>query len=203
MRQHALVAGAMLLFAATAVRAQTPPPSPPATQTTGQAAQAAPAPTQMPSPPQAPAGRRGGQGQTIKGVENALDDLELLQAQANLGLSDSQYAAFFPKMSALLHLRQQHSAQRQALIVRLRSLTNPKPGTPPTDEATLALRVKELDDLELAMAQREHDALADVDSVLNVHQRAQLRVFEENIEQKKVQMLAKVLGGGGGGNNFR
>jgi hypothetical protein len=198
MRQHALVAGALLLLAATAVRAQTPPPTPPATQATGQVA-----PMQTPSPTQVPGGRRGGQGQTIKGVENALDDLELLQAQANLGLSDSQYAAFFPKMSALLHLRQQHSTQRQALIVRLRNLTNPKPGTPPADEATLALRVKELDDLELAMAQKEHDALADVDSVLNVHQRAQLRVFEENIEQRKVQMLAKVLGGGGGGTPFR
>jgi hypothetical protein len=67
----------------------------------------------------------------------------------------------------------------------------------PVDETALAAQTKELDDLEVQMFQEEQRALSEIDKVLTVYQRARFRVFEENMERQKLDLLARALKGGG------
>jgi hypothetical protein len=123
-------------------------------------------------------------------VQDMLNALVLGRAQAQLNLTAEQYAAFFPRMKQLQDLRTRHARERGRLLNQLRILTRAPEGA---DEATLDARTKALDALEASIAQEEQKAMAVVDSGLTVWQRARFRVFEENMENEKLRMLAKVL----------
>ena len=186
--------GALLVVAVLAASgvagAQTPPVA------------AAGAGDQTPSP--APAGARaqgGGPAQptgvnpvapmaALNMVQDMLDGAMLVRARSVLQLSDAQWQAFVLKMRDLQALRRQHQHNHVQLINALNQAT--KPGAS-VDEATLTARVKALDDLETRMASDERAALAGVDSVLTVYQRARFRVLEENMEREKLSLLAKVM----------
>jgi hypothetical protein len=129
-------------------------------------------------------------------VQNMLDGAVLVRAQDALQLSDAQWQAFVPKMRELQQVRIQHQRNRVQLINGLNQAT--KPGSV-ADEATLMSRVKALDDLEAQMGTDERTALAAVDSLLTVYQRARFRVFEENNEREKLRLLAKVMAAPGRG----
>jgi hypothetical protein len=197
MRLRASVVLASVLAASGIAAAQTPPVI---------AGGIGEAQAQAPAAP-APAARAGQSGQraagqpvnqlvAIRDVEDALDGRVLIQAQTALQLSDSQYQAFWPKMRELQRIRRQHEQRHAVLINQLNQAT--KVGAPPVDEATLTARVKALDDLEASTVSDERTALADVDSVLTVFQRARFRVFEENMEKEKLKLLVKVLATPGG-----
>jgi hypothetical protein len=198
MRFRASVALASLLAASVVAAAQTPTVG--AVGTVGGQAQAPP-PGRANQPGLGP--RTGGQPVNavvaIRDVEDALDGRVLIQSQAALQLSDTQYQAFWPKMRELQKVRRQHEQRHAMLINQLNQAT--KPGAPLLDDATLTARVKALDDLESSTVSDERAALADVDSVLTVFQRARFRVFEENMEREKLKLLVKVLAtpGAGGG----
>ncbi|HEY6357059.1 MAG TPA: hypothetical protein VIX35_02380 [Vicinamibacterales bacterium] len=194
MRLRASVVFASVLAASAAAAAQTPPVG--ANGIGESQAQAPAARAGQPGPGQR-AGGQANQFVAIRDVEDALDGRVLIQAQTALQLSDSQYQAFWPKMRELQRVRRQHEQRHAMLINQLNQAT--KVGAPPVDEATLAARVKALDDLEAAMVSDERTALADVDSVLTVFQRARFRVFEENMEKEKLKLLVKVLATPGGG----
>jgi len=150
----------------------------------------------------APRGRVGGSQAgvnpvaALNQVQNMLDGAVLVRAQDALQMSDAQWQAFVPKMRELQQLRLQHQRNRVQLINALAQAT--KPGEA-VDEATLTSRVKALDDLEAQMGTDERAALAGVDSVLTVYQRARFRVFEENNEREKLRLLAKVMAAPGRG----
>jgi len=180
---------------AAAVAAQTPPVS--AGGTGEGQAPATPGRAGQPSPGQRAGGQAVNTIVAIRDVEDALDGRVLIQAQTALQLSDTQYQAFWPKMRQLQRVRRQHEQRHAMLINQLNQAT--KAGAPPVDEATLTARVKALDDLEASMVSDERTALADVDSVLTVFQRARFRVFEENMEREKLKLLVKVLATPGGG----
>jgi len=193
MRFRAAVALASWLTASVVAAAQTP-----AVGAVGGQAQAPPPGRAN----QAGLGQRAG-GQpvnafvAIRDVEDALDGRVLIQSQAALQLSDTQYQAFWPKMRELQKVRRQHEQRHAMLINQLNQAT--KPGAPLLDDATLTARVKALDDLEASTVSDERAALADVDSVLTIFQRARFRVFEENMEKEKLKLLVKVLATPGGG----
>ena len=94
---------------------------------------------------------------------------------------------------------QQHRVQRQRLLNQLkqRSARAQQAGV---DDATVAARTKELDDLELQAENQERAALADIDQVLQVRQRAHFRVFLENMERQKLELLMKARQGGRSNN---
>jgi hypothetical protein len=187
----------VMLAGASAASAQTPPQSaPPAT------AAPAPAPERGRGPR---AAQDGGVRPTValNTVQNMLDGYVLKQAQPALQLSDSQWVAFVAKMDVLQKLRRDHQRQHTQLINQLNQAAPPPNGRAGSqgtaDEATIAARVKAVDDLEAQMATEERAALAAVDSVLTVYQRARFRVFEENMEREKIRLLGKVMNDPGGG----
>ena len=153
--------------------------------------------------PDNPRGQRAGQSGTpmnptlaLNQVQEMMDGAALVRAQEQLSLTDAQWTAFVPKMRDLQQLRRQHQRARNQIIQALNVAT--KAGST-VDEATLVAHVKSLDDLEVQMAASERSALAAIDSVLTVYQRARFRVFEENIERDKLRLLAKVLAAPGRG----
>ncbi len=190
-----LVLAGVLVAAGTAA-AQTPPPGQAGVgandQTTAQPPQA---------PPASPRGQRGGgpavnPNAALRDVQGMLNSMALVNAQTFLQLSDQQWVAFVPKMRELQKVRMLHQERRLQLIQQLRRAT--LPGST-VDETALAAYVKELDDLETKVATDERTALSGVDSVLTVYQRAEFRVFEEQMERKKLELLAKVMNSTPGG----
>jgi hypothetical protein len=194
MRLRAFVAVASVLAASVAAAAQTPPAS--GGGTVGGQVQEPSGRAGQPAPGQRAGGQPVNPLVAIRDVEDALDGRVLIQAQTALQLSDAQYQAFWPKMRELQKVRRQHEQRHVALINQLNQAT--KAGAPLLDDATLTARVKALDDLEAAMVSDERAALAEVDSVLTVFQRARFRVFEENMEREKLKLLVKVLATPGG-----
>jgi hypothetical protein len=149
--------------------------------------------------PEAPRAARGRGGANInpqraeQQVEQMWNAFFLSRAQEQLRLTDDQFARFFVRVQRLQRLRQQHQMRRRRLLAELATLTAPDATT---DDATLAARTKALDDLDAQAAQDEQAALASIDEVLTVRQRARFRWFEDAMDRQKLQMLARVLRAG-------
>jgi hypothetical protein len=64
------------------------------------------------------------------------------------------------------------------------------------DEASIAAATKAVDDLEAQMQQDEQRALGALDGVLTTRQWARFRLFLENMEREKVNLLVQAKAGG-------
>ena len=137
--------------------------------------------------------QRGRANRAAPALRNAelitmLDAYAIVEAQNALQLTDDQYGQFVARLKRLQETRRRNMAARNKMIQELRRLTAP---AVTTDEATLRDRVKSLRDFDeqaaLAM-RREHDAL---DEILDARQQARFRIFEERIEQQKLDLLMR------------
>ncbi len=173
---------------AGAVQQQTPPPPPPA------------AGTEVPAQGRG-AGRQGGPPMRpgaadlakLATVQDLLEGLEISQADKVLQVDDQHYAAFTQRLRNLQRLRRQHQNQRQRLVGELRRLANQQP---PVEDALLEAPTTRLDEFDRQALQEMQAALAQIDEVLTIRQRARFRLFEENMEQRKLEILARVLKSG-------
>jgi hypothetical protein len=128
---------------------------------------------------------------TNEQVFRILDSYVMANAQQVLQLNDAQWSAFFQRMMRLQEMQRQHRNQRQRLLNQLRQTIGPRAQQAGVDDATVAARTKEFDDLELQAENQERAALADIDQVLQVRQRAHFRVFLETMERQKLELLIK------------
>jgi hypothetical protein len=110
-------------------------------------------------------------------------------------VSDAQYGQFILRLKKLQVLRRQHVAQRLKLVNQLRQLVNPlPPAQPSADDAAVEAQTKAIDELDRRALQELQAAFASIDEVLNVRQRAKFRLYEETLEQEKLNILMKVVG---------
>lgn len=124
-------------------------------------------------------------------VQRLFDAYVLMQAQERLGISDAQYPQFVQRLKALLDARRQTLLSRTALIQELSRGTTDQPGSLPLDDAGIKERLerlRQLDDKGAADVRQAYDAL---DQVLDLRQRARFRVFEEQMERRKVELLTR------------
>ena len=128
-------------------------------------------------------------------VQDALEGLELTQADKFLQLDDQQFADFIQRLRNLQRLRRQHQSQRNRLVGELRRLTNPQM-QPPVEDALLEAPTKALADFDKQALQETQAAYAQIDEILTVRQRARFRVFEDQMEQRKLEILTRVLKAG-------
>jgi Spy/CpxP family protein refolding chaperone len=181
---------AILLGLAAAAAAQTPPATP----------QVAQDPPKVPAPLSPPGGAgRAGQQAPANAVTNVqiqklFDAYVISQSQRALQLSAPQFDAFLPKLIALQDVQREHRNQRNKALANLRALVGPK-APPGVDDASIAAATKALDDLEAQMQQDEQRALGALDAVLTTRQRAHFRLFLENMEREKVNLLVQAKGG--------
>lgn len=122
-------------------------------------------------------------------VVGMLDAYALVQAQNALQLNDSQYGTFVGRLKNLQETRRRNQRARNQLVQDLRRMTNPQVTT--VDEAAVREKLKalrELDDRSAAELRKAYDLL---DEVLDVRQQARFRIFEENLERRKMDLLLR------------
>lgn len=171
MTKLAVLAGFVLAIAGApaAARAQAQPPAP-----------------QPGQGPQLPAGRPISAGE----IQKLFDAYTLMQAQDALRLSEAQYGRFVTRLKALQDARRRHQQTRNQILVDLRRLTNPEAGT--VDESLITARLKAFRDEEDRAAAELRTAYDGVDETLDVRQQARFRLFEERMEQQKLELLMRV-----------
>jgi len=123
-------------------------------------------------------------------VQRLFDAYVAMQAQERLQLSETQYPKFLPRLKALLDLRRSSLANRHALVAELGRASLGVPGRR-VDEAALGEKMQQLrafDEQTAADLRRAYEA---IDQVLDVRQQARFRVFEDQIERRKVELLMR------------
>ena len=120
-------------------------------------------------------------------LQRLFDSYALLQAQEQLKISDEQYSRFLPRFKALQDARRQMLQQRARVLMDVRRLLTESQ----TDEGQLKDRLKQLQDIEgrgQTEARKAYDA---IDQVLDLRQQAQFRIFEEQMERRKVELVTR------------
>ena len=124
-----------------------------------------------------------------------LDGYMLIQAQDVLQLSDEQFPRFLSRVRAWQDTRRRSQGERQRMLQELRRMTAARGGT--VDEATIKERLKALDDLESRAGMEIRQQRTAIDQVLNPYQQARFRIFEETMEQRKIELLMRARQGRG------
>jgi hypothetical protein len=145
-------------------------------------------------PPQGMPGPPGMQGPP-EGAINAgqiqrwFEAFTVLQAQEALSLSEAQYGRFVTRLKALQDARRRHQLARNQIMGDLRRLTNPQNGS--NDEASLTDRLRSLREEDDRATADVKKAFEGVDEALDIRQQARFRIFEERMEQQKLELLMK------------
>ena len=158
------------------------------------AGRAPPRPRTFQAQPQAP-GR-----QPLPGLDNSdmtpgeiqklFDAYLVMEAQQALALSDEQYPQFLTRLRALQETRRRNQQERFRLMGELQRLTNPRQPAR-ADEAVLKERLTTLQELESRTAAELRKAYTALDEVLDLRQQARFRIFEEQIERRKIELLMR------------
>jgi Spy/CpxP family protein refolding chaperone len=121
-------------------------------------------------------------------LQRMFDAYALLQAQEQLKIGDEQYARFLPRFKALQDARRQALQQRTRVLNEVRRLLM---ADPQTDEGQLKDRLKQLQDIASRGEAETLKAYDAIDAVLDVRQQAQFRVFEEQMERRKLELVTR------------
>ena len=170
---------------------------------------AAGAAAQDPQPPPAGTARvrpepRQGQGRSaqqadrleIAELQRLFDAYMVMQAQEALQLDDAQFGQFLPKLKALQDTRRRNEQARNQLVGELGRLTAPSAAT--VDEAAVRERLRALQELESRSAAELRRAYDTIDQQLDVRRQARFRVFEQNMERRKLQLMLRARRGAAG-----
>ena len=134
--------------------------------------------------PQAPGGElRPGE------IQRLFDAYFVMEAQQALGLTESQYGPFVAKLRALQETRRRHLASRAALLGELARMTAPRLAR--VDEPAIKAQLAALLDLDTQGAAETRRAYGDLDTLLDARQQARFRVFEEQLERRKLELMLR------------
>jgi hypothetical protein len=122
-------------------------------------------------------------------IQRWFEAFTVLQAQEAIQLSESQYGRFVTRLKALQDSRRKHQGARNQIMSDLRKLTNPQTGS--ADEASVAERLKALREEDDRAAADLRKAYEGVDETLDTRQQARFRIFEERMEQQKLELLMR------------
>ena len=128
-------------------------------------------------------------------IQRMLDGYMLIQAQEMLQLSDEQFPRFLSRVRALQETRRRTQGERLRMLQELRRTTAGRGA--PIDEGAITERLKALDELEIRAAAEIQQQRTAVDQVLTPIQRARFRIFEESMEQRKIELLMRARQGRG------
>jgi TolA-binding protein len=120
-------------------------------------------------------------------IQRMFDSYALIQAQDQLKISDEQFPQFLRRFKILQDTRRKNLQERFRLVQDLRRLSNDAQ----PDEVQMKERLKALDELEIrsqAETAKAYDAIA---QILDVRQQARFRVFEENMENRKLALVTR------------
>jgi hypothetical protein len=148
-------------------------------------------PRQQPPPSAAPMLPGGQDVPAISAgqIQRWFEAFTVLQAQEALQLSEAQYGRFVTRLKSLQETRRKHQQSRNQILGDLRRLTNPETGS--NDEAAITERLKALRDEDERAAADLKKTYDGVDETLGIRQQARFRLFEEKMEQQKLELLMR------------
>lgn len=123
-------------------------------------------------------------------VQRLFDAYVVMQVQEALTLSEDQYVHFLPRLRALHEARRRSQQERARIINELQRLTNPKQPKP-ADDSLLKERLDALQETESRGAAEVRKAYNAIGEILDVRQQARFRVFEEQMERRKLELLLR------------
>ena len=140
----------------------------------------------MPAPDEA-AVAAGAPGVTPAEIQRMFDSYALIQAQEQLKISDEKFPQFLTRFKALQDTRRRNMTERFRMVQDLRRLSNDAQ----PDEAQMRDRLKALDDLDARAQTDVAKAYDAINQVLDIRQQAKFRVFEENMENRKLALVMR------------
>lgn len=123
-------------------------------------------------------------------IQRLFDAYFVMEAQQTLGLTDQQYAPFLTRLKALQETRRRHLASRAALLVDLARMTAPRAARS-ADDAALKAQLTALQELESRSAAELRKAYGELDALLDPRQQARFRVFEDQLERRKLELMLR------------
>jgi hypothetical protein len=129
-------------------------------------------------------------------LQQLFDAYALMQAQEALQVSDDQYPRFLARLRALQEARRRHQVERLRALQQLRRLVQ-EPRSRSTDDR-IREQLKDLRALSDRGAADIARAVDDIDEVLDPAQQARLRLFEEQMERRKLDLLMRARRGARG-----
>lgn len=127
-------------------------------------------------------------------LQRLFDAYALVQAQDMLQLSDAQYAPFLARLRALQAARRRVQLERSRIVQDLRRLADRNRAETVVRDR-IADRLKALRDVETRGLADVQQAVDELDAVLDPIQQARLRVLEEQIERRKLELLVRARQG--------
>lgn len=125
-------------------------------------------------------------------IQRLFDAYLVMEAQQALGLTDTQYAPFLTRLRALQETRRRYLASRTLALAELARLTAPRnTALRPPDETLLKERLAALQELDSRAAAETRKAYGEVDALLDPRQQARFRVFEDQIERRKLELMLR------------
>jgi hypothetical protein len=142
---------------------------------------------------QAPAAPRGRAAQADENVspqelQRMFDAYTAMQAQDQLKLDNDQYLTFLARYKALQDLRRGEQQERARLLQDLRRLTM---DDAQFDEGRVKDRLKALREFEARSTAEIARAQDAVDQALDTRQQARFRLFEDQMERRKFELLTR------------
>ena len=138
-------------------------------------------------------------GQPLPGLDNSdmtpgeiqklFDAYLVMEAQQALNLTEQQYPPFLTRLRGLQETRRRNQQERGRLMGELLRLSNPRLKV--IDEPAVKERLAALHELETRTAGEMRKAYTSIDEVLDVTQQARFRLFEEQIERRKIELLMR------------
>lgn len=129
-------------------------------------------------------------------VADMMDAWALMQAETQLRLRDEQFADFVSRLKALQQTRRRNLQRRNQLLREIGRLVLPQQQQGGEgDESLVRDKLKALrehDDRAAAELRKAYDHL---DEMLDARQQARFRLFEENIERRKLDLLMRARQG--------
>jgi Spy/CpxP family protein refolding chaperone len=126
-------------------------------------------------------------GITPAEIQRMFDAYALLQAQEQLKIGDEQYSQFLTRFKALQDIRRKSLQERTRIVNELRRILNEGQA----DDTQIKERLKLIEEIDARTAAEVRKAYDAIDQVLDLRQQAKFRVFEENMERRKLELVTR------------
>ena len=135
---------------------------------------------------------QGRQAQDLPGISPAevqqmFDSAALIQAQQRLNIRDEQFPQFLRRFKNLQDIRRMGLNERTRHVQQLTRLLN----MATLDDAMVNEQLKAIREVDARVAADVARAYDAIDEVLDLRQRAQFRVFEEQMERQKIELVTR------------
>jgi hypothetical protein len=125
-------------------------------------------------------------------IQRLFDAYTVVQAQEALVLDDAQFGRFLPRLRALHDVRRRVEVERQRLTTELGRMLAPGVNV---DDTRVREQMRALDDVSARGAADVRAAVDAVDQVLDLRQQARFRVFEQQMERRKLELVMRARRG--------